>query len=296
MPEEVRVTATMDNEETLSAVVTHEDMPTTLIRPSRGWVALNLRDLWLYRELLYFLTWRNIKVRYKQTVLGAAWAVLQPFFTMVVFSIFFGRLAQVPSDGIPYPIFAYCALVPWSYFAGALDRAGNSLVGSANLITKVYFPRLAIPISAVLAGLLDLAIAFVVLLGMMLYYGIVPTAAVLTLPLFLLLAVATALAVGLWLSALNVQYRDVRYTIPFLTQFWLFATPIAYSSSLVPERWRALYGLNPMAGVVEGFRWALLGKEPPGPLIAVSAIVVILLLVGGLYYFRRMERSFADVV
>ena len=296
MPEEVRVTATMDNEETLSAVVTHEDMPTTLIRPSRGWVALNLRDLWLYRELLYFLTWRDIKVRYKQTVLGAAWAVLQPFFTMVVFSIFFGRLAQVPSDGIPYPIFAYCALVPWSYFAGALDRAGNSLVGSANLITKVYFPRLAIPISAVLAGLLDLAIAFVVLLGMMLYYGIVPTAAVLTLPLFLLLAIATALAVGLWLSALNVQYRDVRYTIPFLTQFWLFATPIAYSSSLVPEQWRALYGLNPMARVVEGFRWALLGKEPPGPLMAVSVIVVILLLIGGLYYFRRMERTFADVV
>jgi lipopolysaccharide transport system permease protein len=215
---------------------------------------------------------------------------------MVVFSIFFGRLAQVPSDGIPYPIFAYCALVPWSYFAGALDRAGNSLVGSANLITKVYFPRLAIPISAVLAGLLDLAIAFVVLLGMMFYYGIVPTAAVLTLPLFLLLAIATALALGLWLSALNVQYRDVRYTIPFLTQLWLFATPIAYSSSLVPEQWRALYGLNPMAGVVEGFRWALLGKEPPGPLLAVSVIVVLLLLIGGLYYFRRMEKTFADVV
>jgi len=290
------MTPNFKSERELSTLPIAEQIPTILIRPSRGWVALNLRDLWLYRELLYFLTWRDIKVRYKQTVLGAAWAVLQPFFTMVVFSVFFGRLAQVPSDGIPYPIFAYCALVPWSYFAGALDRAGNSLVGSANLITKVYFPRLAIPISAVLAGLLDFAIAFVVLLGMMLYYGIVPTAAVLTLPLFLLLAVATALAVGLWLSALNVQYRDVRYTIPFLTQFWLFATPIAYSSSLVPERWRALYGLNPMAGVVEGFRWALLGKEPPGPLIAVSAIVVILLLVGGLYYFRRMERSFADVV
>jgi lipopolysaccharide transport system permease protein len=279
-----------------SVVATAEQIPTILIRPSRGWASLNLRDLWNYRELLYFLTWRDIKVRYKQTVLGAAWAVLQPFFTMVVFSIFFGRLAQVPSDGIPYPIFAYCALVPWSYFAGALDRAGNSLVGSANLITKVYFPRLAIPTSAVLAGLLDLAIAFVVLLGMMLYYGIVPTAAVLTLPLFLLLAIATALAVGLWLSALNVQYRDVRYTIPFLTQFWLFATPIAYSSSLVPEQWRTLYGLNPMAGVVEGFRWALLGKEPPGPLLAVSVVVVVLLLIGGLYYFRRMEKTFADVV
>jgi len=286
----------LKSEKDLSTLPIAEQIPTILIRPSRGWVALNLRDLWLYRELLYFLTWRDIKVRYKQTVLGAAWAILQPFFTMVVFSIFFGRLAQVPSDGIPYPIFAYCALVPWSYFAGALDRAGNSLVGSANLITKVYFPRLAIPISAVLAGLLDFGIAFVVLLGMMFYYGTAPTAAVLTLPLFLLLAIATALAVGLWLSALNVQYRDVRYTIPFLTQLWLFATPIAYSSSLVPEQWRALYGLNPMAGVVEGFRWALLGKEPPGPLLAVSVIVVLLLLIGGLYYFRRMEKTFADVV
>ncbi len=290
------MTTSIDSKSELSTIPTAEEIPTILIRPSRGWVALNLRDLWLYRELLYFLTWRDIKVRYKQTVLGAAWAVLQPFFTMVVFSIFFGRLAQVPSDGIPYPIFAYCALVPWSYFAGGLERAGNSLVGSANLITKVYFPRLAIPISAVLAGLLDFAIAFVVLLGMMLYYGIVPTAAILTLPLFLLLAIATALAVGLWLSALNVQYRDVRYTIPFLTQFWLFATPIAYSSSLVPEQWRALYGLNPMAGVVEGFRWALLGKSPPGPLLAVSVTVVVVLLIGGLYYFRRTEKTFADVV
>jgi lipopolysaccharide transport system permease protein len=272
------------------------EAPTTLIRPSRGWVPLNLRDLWQYRELLYFLTWRDIKVRYKQTVLGAAWAVLQPFLTMVVFSVFFGGLAKVPSDGIPYPIFSYCALLPWSYFSGALDRAGNSLVGSSNLITKVYFPRLAIPISAVAAGLVDFGIAFVVLLGMMVYYGIAPTTAVFTLPFFLLLAVATALAVGLWLSALNVQYRDVRYTIPFLTQFWLFATPIAYPSSLVPEQWRAWYGLNPMAGVVEGFRWALLGKEPPGPMLAVSIVVVALLLVGGLYYFRRMEKSFADVV
>jgi len=273
-----------------------QQVPTTVIQPSRGWVALNLRDLWAYRELLYFLVWRDIKVRYKQTVLGAAWAVLQPFFTMVVFSIFFGGLAKVPSDGIPYPIFAYCALVPWSYFAGSLERAGNSLVGSSHLITKVYFPRLAIPVSAVLAGLVDFGIAFLVLLGMMLYYGIAPTAAVLTLPLFLLLAVLTALGVGLWLSALNVQYRDVRYTIPFLTQVWLFLTPIAYPSSLVPEQWRALYGLNPMAGVVEGFRWALLGKDPPGPLLVVSTVVVVLLLIGGLYYFRRMEKTFADVV
>jgi lipopolysaccharide transport system permease protein len=288
--------ATIDEKRMGSATPTNHEIPTTLIRPSRGWVALNLRDLWNYRELLYFLTWRDIKVRYKQTILGAAWSVLQPFFTMIVFSIFFGQLAKVPSDGIPYPIFSYCALLPWSYFSGALDRASNSLVGSSHLITKVYFPRLAIPISAVIAGLVDFGIAFVVLLGMMIYYGFAPTMAALTLPLFLLLAVATALAVGLWLSALNVQYRDVRYTIPFLTQFWLFATPIAYSSSLVPEQWRAWYGLNPMAGVVEGFRWALLGKEPPTSLLAVSAVVVVLLLIGGLYYFRRMEKTFADVV
>jgi lipopolysaccharide transport system permease protein len=287
---------TTDEQQAGSVAPANHEIPTTRIRPSRGWVALNLRDLWNYRELLYFLTWRDIKVRYKQTFLGAAWAVLQPFFTMVVFSIFFGQLAKVPSDGIPYPIFSYCALLPWSYFSGALDRASNSLVGSSHLITKVYFPRLAIPISAVTAGLVDFGIAFVVLLGMMIYYGFAPTMAALTLPLFLLLAVATALAVGLWLSALNVQYRDVRYTIPFLTQFWLFATPIAYSSSLVPEQWRAWYGLNPMAGVVEGFRWALLGKEPPTSLLAVSAVVVVLLLIGGLYYFRRMEKTFADVV
>jgi lipopolysaccharide transport system permease protein len=290
------VTTDIPNVQTLPEPLTEQEAPTTIIRPSRGWVSLNLRDLWRYRELLYFLTWRDIKVRYKQTVLGAAWAVLQPFFTMVVFSVFFGRLAQVPSDGIPYPIFSYSALLPWQLFAHALTESGNSLVGNQQLITKVYFPRLIIPIAPVLAGLVDFGIAFVVLLGMMLYYGIVPTAAVLTLPVFLLLALATAMAMGLWLSALNVQYRDVRYTIPFLTQLWLFATPIAYSSSLVPEQWRTLYGLNPMAGVVEGFRWALLGKTPPGPLLMVSAAVVCLLLVGGLFYFRRMERTFADVV
>ena len=273
------------------------DLPKLIIRPSKGWVPLKLKELWEYRELLYFLVWRDIKVRYKQTVLGAAWAIIQPLFTMIVFSIFFGRLAKIPSDGLPYPIFAYCALLPWQLFAHALTESGNSLVASQNLITKVYFPRLVIPISAVLAGLVDFVIAFVVLLGMMFYYGIVPTAATLTLPLFILLAIATALAVGLWLSALNVQYRDVRYTIPFLTQFWLFITPIAYPSSLVPEGWRTLYGLNPMAGVVEGFRWALLGTEnAPGPMVAVSVAVVVALLVGGLYYFRRMEKTFADVV
>ena len=271
--------------------------PTLIIRPSKGWVPLNLPDLWHHRELIYFLTWRDIKVRYKQTVLGAAWAILQPFMTMVVFSIVFGRLAGIPSEGLPYPIFAYCALLPWQLFAHALTESSNSLVANERLITKVYFPRLVIPISAVLAGLLDFLIAFVVLIGMMMYYHVKPTAAVWTVPLFLLLAVGAAIGVGLWLSALNVQYRDVRYTIPFLTQFWLFATPVAYPSTLVPESWRPLYGLNPMAGVVEGFRWALLGKaEGPGGLLAVSVAIVILILVSGLYYFRRMEKTFADIV
>jgi lipopolysaccharide transport system permease protein len=269
----------------------------TLIYPSKGWVPLRLGDLWRYRELLYFLVWRDVKVRYKQTALGVAWAVLQPLGLMVVFSVFFGRLAGVPSDGLPYPVFAYCALLPWQLFAHAMTESGNSLVANQNLITKIYFPRLAIPVAAVLAGLVDFGIAFLLLLGMMAWFRIVPTAAVWTLPLFVLLAVAAALAVGCWLSALNVQYRDVRYTIPFLTQLWLFATPIAYASSLVPERWQALYGLNPMAGVVEGFRWALLGAPPPSAsMLAVSASVTAAFLIGGLVYFRRMERGFADVV
>ena len=273
------------------------ELPTLFIRPQTGWTAAGLKELWEYRELLYFLTWRDIKVRYKQTVLGAAWAIIQPFFMMVVFSLFFGYLAKVPSDGIPYPIFAYCALLPWQLFAHALTESSNSLVANERLITKVYFPRLVVPISAVLGGLLDFAIAFVILLLMMAYYGVRPTWAIVTLPAFLLLAMLTALGVGLWLSALNVKYRDVRYTISFLIQFWLFATPVAYSSSIVPARWRALYGLNPMAGVVEGFRWALLGKsEGPGALLVVSVAVVILILIGGLYYFRRMEAEFADVV
>jgi lipopolysaccharide transport system permease protein len=268
-----------------------------VIEPTRGWLKINFREIWAYRELLYFLVWRDIKVRYKQTALGAAWAVLQPVMTMIVFSVFFGRLAKVPSDGIPYPIFAYAALLPWQLFAFALSESANSLVGSQNLIQKVYFPRLVIPIAGVLAGLVDFAIAFVVLLGMMAYYRIHPTAAILVLPAFIVFAVAAALSVGLWLSALNVQFRDVRYTIPFLTQFWMFATPVAYPSSLVPEKWRALYGLNPMAGVVEGFRWALLGKSTnPGPLLWVSVAAVILLLIGGLAYFRRMEKTFADIV
>lgn len=271
--------------------------PLVVIEPSHGWVSLQLRTLWEYRELLYFLTWRDIKVRYKQTVLGAAWAIIQPFFTMIVFSIFFGRLAKVPSDGIPYPIFAYTALLPWTFFANGVSQSANSLVGSANLLSKVYFPRLVIPVSSVLSGLVDFSIAFAVLAGMMLYYRLWPTAAMVWLPLFLLLALVTALGVGLWLSAMNVQYRDIRYAVPFLVQFWLFATPIAYPSSLLSEPWRTLYGLNPMVGVVEGFRWAMLGAEiSPGPMVAVSAVIAVVVLISGAFYFRRMEKTFADVV
>jgi lipopolysaccharide transport system permease protein len=272
-------------------------VPVLRIQPSMGWVSLKLGELWEYRELLYFLTWRDIKVRYKQTVLGAAWAIIQPFLTMVVFTIFFGRLAKIPSDGIPYPIFSYTALVPWTFFAVALSQSTDSLVGSANLVKKVYFPRLVIPIAAVLSGVVDFVIAFVVLLAMMLFYGIVPNANILLLPLFLLLALVTALGAGLWLSALNVRYRDVRYVVPFIIQLWLFASPVVYPSSLVNGHWRTLYGLNPMAGVVAGFRWALLGTDTaPGPMILVSSLAATAALIGGAFYFRRMEKGFADLV
>ena len=268
-----------------------------VIRPTSGWVPLDLRALWEYRELLYFLAWRDIKVRYKQTVLGVAWAVIQPVMIMLVFSIFFGRLAKVPSDGFPYPIFAFCALLPWQLFARALTDSSNSLVANQNLLTKVYFPRLVIPLSAVLSGLVDFIIAFAVFLVMMLYYEVLPTRAFLSLPLFMLLAVGAALSVGLWLSALNVQYRDVRHTIPFIAQLWFFLTPVVYPSSLVPESWWLIYGLNPMVGVVEGFRWALLGKAGrPDLMLLVSVVVMTVLLVSGLHYFRRTEKGFADVV
>ncbi len=273
------------------------DVPEVVIQPSKGWASLNLSEVWQYRELLYFLSWRDIKVRYKQTALGVAWAVIQPFFTMVLFTLVFGRLAKIPSDGVPYPIFAYAALVPWTFFANSLTQASNSLVTSTNLIKKVYFPRLIIPVSSVISGAVDFAIAFAVLLGMMVFYGVIPTVNVIWLPCFLMLVLITALGVGLWLTAMNVQYRDVRYTIPFLTQFWLFATPIAYPSSLLSEPWRTLYGLNPMAGVVDGFRWALLGVETgPGPMMLVSALVAMFVLVTGLFYFQRMERTFADIL
>lgn len=279
------------------ATVDAAPMPVIQIRPSRGWVSLKLDELWEYRELLYFLVWRDIKVRYKQTVLGIAWAIIQPFFTMIVFSLFFGRLAKVPSDGIPYAIFSFAALVPWTFFANGLSMASNSLVDSANLIKKVYFPRLAIPLATVLSGVVDFVLAFAMLLGMMFYFGIVPTFNVIWLPLLLVLALITSLGVSLWLSAMNVQFRDVRYTIPFLTQLWLFATPIAYPSSLLSEPWRTLYGINPMVGVVEGFRWALLGTNTaPGPIIIVSSLAALSVLISGAFYFRRMEKTFADVV
>jgi lipopolysaccharide transport system permease protein len=271
--------------------------PRTRRQASKGWPWPRLHELWEYRELLYFLVWRDIKVRYRQTVLGGLWAILQPLITMVIFSLVFGRLAQVPSDGLPYPIFSYAALVPWTFFANALTQASNSLVLSSNMVKKIYFPRLTLPMGAVLAGIIDFALALAVLLVLMLIYGLTPTINALWLPLFVLLALVTSLGVSVWLSAMNVQFRDVRYAVPFLTQVWLFATPIAYPSSVLAEPWRTLYGINPMAGVVEGFRWALLGTSTaPGPMTVVSAGVAMALLVSGVFYFRRMEKSFADVL
>ncbi len=286
-----------DGQGKAAGAVALQERPVLRIEPSQGWVPVRLGELWEYRELLYFVTWRDIKVRYKQTVLGALWAIIQPFFTMVVFSLFFGKLARVPSDGIPYPIFSFAALVPWTFFANGVTNSSNSLVTGSNLIKKVYFPRLVVPIGSVLAGAVDFVLAFTVLLMMMLFYGIVPTANIVWLPLLLLLTFTTSLGVGLWFSALNVQFRDIRYTTPFLVQFWLFATPIAYASSMLPQPWRTLYGINPMVGVVEGFRWALLGVETrPGPMILVSTLVSLGLLIGGAFYFRRLERTFAAVV
>lgn len=268
-----------------------------VVKPSSGWAALNLRDLWVYRELVYFMTWRNLKVRYKQSVLGVGWAILQPFLTMVVFSIFFGNLAKVPSDGVPYPIFSYTALIPWTLFSKALQDASHSLVQNSHMITKIYFPRMILPLAAVLAGVLDFLIAFVVLLGMMVFYHVVPTANIWSIPLFLLLTLITAIGVGLWLSALNVLYRDIGYVLPFLTQFWMYISPIAYPTSMVPEKWRLVYALNPMTGVVEGFRWALLGTgQAPGMITLVSSLTALFIFITGMFYFRRMERLFADMV
>jgi len=280
-----------------TALTRKKELETIVLRPSRGWSRLNLFDLWLYRELIFFLTWRDLKVRYKQTVLGAAWAILQPLLSMVVFTFFFGNLLEVDSEGVPYQIFSYTGLLPWGLFSKALADAGRSLVTNRNMLTKVYFPRLVIPISSVLSGVVDFLIAFIVLLCLMVYFGLTPTAASWALPLLLMLTLVTALGVGLWLSALNVMYRDVGYALPFLTQIWFYITPIVYSSSELPENLRLVYALNPMVGVVDGFRWALLGTgADPGLALLVSISVSVVILIGGLFYFRRMERIFADMV
>ena len=271
--------------------------PWTVIEPPRRWPSLGARELWANRELLYFLVGRDVKVRYKQTVLGVAWAILQPLATMLVFSLFFGRLAKVPSDGVPYPLFALSALVPWTFFANGLAQSANSVVLNQNLVTKVYFPRLAIPLASVLAGGLDLVLSFVLLLAYMLWYRVTPSIVWLAAVPYAVLALVTTLGVGTWLAALNVHYRDVRYAVPFIVQLWLFATPIAYPSSLLTEPWRTVYAANPMVAVVDGFRWALLGTAPPSAAsVVTSCAVALLLLVTGTLYFRRMERWFADVV
>jgi lipopolysaccharide transport system permease protein len=274
------------------------DSHVILIEPSRGWVSLKLRELWEYRELLYFIVWRDIKVRYKQTILGIAWALAQPLMTMLVFTAVFGNFAKLPSDGVPYPLFSYSALMVWNYFAKALSTSVTSVAGQAHLISKIYFPRLLLPIGATLSGIVDFAISFLFLIAMMIWFGIVPSlAGLLTLPFFLLLAMMTALSVGFWFSAINVRYRDIGQAIPFLVQVWLFASPVAYPVSLVPEKWRLLYNLNPMTGVIEGVRWALFGKQPLSlPLFSISAVGVVVLLIGGIFFFKRMERTFADVV
>jgi lipopolysaccharide transport system permease protein len=282
----------------MTEIIKHE--PTTIyIKPSKGLAALNLRDLWMYRELIYFMIWREVKVRYKQTMLGAAWAIIQPVLTMIVFTFLFGRIAKLPTDGnIPYPIFSYTALLPWGLFVAALNQASRSLTSNQNMVSKIYFPRLVLPLASVLSGLIDFIIAFVILIGLMIYYGIAPSINVIwALPLFLVLTIITALGVALWLSAINVQYRDVNYALPFMTQFWLFATPVAYSSNLISEKWRLVYSLNPMAGVVNGFRWALLGVgNGPDAGLWISVGIALLVLISGLFYFRNMEKTFADTI
>jgi lipopolysaccharide transport system permease protein len=273
------------------------DRSELVIEPKGGWTSLKLGELWEYRELLYFLAWRDIKVRYKEAALGASWAILQPLLSMLIFTLFFGRLAKVPSDGIPYPLFSFTALVPWTFFQTAVQQSSNSVVGSSNLISKVYFPRLAIPVATVMAAMVDFAISGLVLLGMLLYYHRAPTIQILFVPLFVLLAFFASLGLGLWLSALNVKYRDIRYVVPFLLQFWMFASPIVYPTSMLPARWRTLYALNPMVGVIDGMRWSLLGTHTaPGPVVAVSALTTLLGALGGALYFRSMENRFADIV
>ena len=269
----------------------------SVIVPSRGWLSLNLKEVWEYRELLSILAWRDVSVRYKQSIVGIGWAIIQPLMTMIIFTIIFGMFAKLPSDGLPYPIFSYCALLPWNYFARSLGDSSDSLVGSSHLITKVYFPRLILPISKVFAGLIDFAIAFAILLGMMAWYRIAPTKGLLALPLFIGIAMLAALGVGTWFTALNVRYRDVKFVIPFLVQFWMYASPVAYSTSIIPEKWQWIYGLNPMVGVIEGFRWAMLGKAAPSlTLLLVPSIIIVAILLSGLYYFKKMEKTFADII
>jgi len=288
---------TVETEMQAAKLAPEVDIPVIRIEPSRGWISLRLYELWEYRELLYFLVWRDVKVRYKQTVIGVGWAVLQPVITMIVFTAIFGRFAKIPSDGLPYPIFAYSALIPWSYFATALNRSIASVVAESHLISRVYFPRLILPLAGTVSGIVDFSISFILLLGMTVWYGVDITWWSLTLPAFLLFALLTALAVGLWLSALNVRYRDVGYAVPFLIQIWMFCSPVVYPVSMIPEKYRLLYSLNPMAGVIEGFRWVLLGKASPDfSVMAVSAVAVLIILTGGLVFFKNMERTFADVV
>lgn len=287
----------MTTKEDALAKIKPRTKPVVRLQHTSGWTALNLKTLWEYRELMGIFVWRDLKVRYRQTVIGGLWAIIQPFVTMIIFSIFFGGLAKIPSDNIPYPIFSYAALVPWTFFANSINLASNSLVNNSEIIKKIYFPRLTMPIAVVLGGLVDFVLAFILLLCMMLYYGFVPTINIIWFPAFLLLAMLTSLGVGLWLAAINVQYRDVRYMVPFLIQAWMYATPIAYPSSLLSEPWRTLYGLNPMVGVVEGFRWALLGTGTgPGLMMIASSAVSLILFISGIYYFRRMEKTFADVI
>jgi len=281
-----------------AAIETVKKPEVVIIQPVKGLVALNLRDLWVYRELVYFLTWRDLKVRYKQSVLGVLWAIIKPFLAMVVFTIFFGNLAKMPSDGLPYPVWSYTGLLPWEFFAAALSVSARSMLTSGNMVSKIYFPRIIVPLASVFANLVDFLIAFVILIGMMIFYHITPTINMIWLPAFMLLAIVTALGVGLWFSALLVMYRDVNYMLPFITQLWMFISPVVYASSIVPEKWRVLYSLNPMAGVVEGFRWALLGTQQSiSPLmIAISSGIALTLFISGLFFFRRMERVFADMI
>jgi len=276
---------------------TPESVQRILIQPSKGLFNFDLRELWQYNELLYFLVWKEVKVRYKQTIIGGAWAIIQPLLTMVIFTIIFGRLAKIPSDGMPYPVFTYTALLPWMLFAQALTRSGGSLVSNANLITKVYFPRLLVPLSAALAPIVDFIVSFLILLGMLAWYGIPPTLGILALPFFVALTLVTAISVNLWLAPINVKYRDVAHTLPFLSQIWMYASPVVYPLSMIPEKWQFLYSINPMVGVIEGFRWALLGKQSPNFMaMAISVIVVMALFLGGILYFKKMEQTFADVI